>query len=209
MNKTFHKDITKLANSIIRNEENKKSNYIINSKDITIEKQIGFGGTSEVYKGIYRGSEVAVKKLRIIDVKDEKIKEFKREIQSLSLMRNPHLILFMGAIAEPSNISIVTEYCSGGTLFNLLHTNIIFPWSLRIKMLHDISIGMNFLHTNNPPVIHRDLKSLNILLTDKYELPSDNTKIKISDFGLSKILEKIDSDNFLQMTGQLGTCVSY
>lgn len=160
MNKTFHKDITKIASSIIRNEENKKSNYIINSKDISIEKQIGFGGTSEVTKGIYRGSEVAVKKLRIIDVKDDKIKEFKREIQSLSLMRNPHLILFMGAIAEPNNISIVTEYCSGGTLFNLLHSNIIFPWALRIKMLYDISIGMNFLHTNNPPVIHRDLKSL-------------------------------------------------
>ena len=50
MNKTFHKDITKLANRIIRNEENKKSNYIINSKDITIEKQIGLRGKAKYIK---------------------------------------------------------------------------------------------------------------------------------------------------------------
>jgi len=46
-----------------------------------------------------------------------------------------------------------------------------------------------------------------ILLTDKIEKLSDTTKIKISDFGLSKIIEKIDSGNFTPMTGQLGTCV--
>ncbi len=74
---------------------------------------------------------------------------------------------------------------------------------------------MNFLHTNNPPIIHRDLKSLkylfinlttSILLTEKIERPTDNTKIKISDFGLSKIIKQFDSGTG-KMTGQLGTCV--
>lgn len=67
---------------------------------------------------------------------------------------------------------------------------------------------MNFLHTNQPPIIHRDLKSLNILLTEKIDKPTDCTKIKISDFGLSKIIKQIDGSK-AQMTGQLGTCVSY
>lgn len=63
--------------------------------------------------------------------------------------------------AENDNISIVTEFCAGGTLFKLLHSReMIFPWELRVKILHDIAVGMNFLHTNNPPIIHRDLKSL-------------------------------------------------
>ena len=66
---------------------------------------------------------------------------------------------------------------------------------------------MNFLHTNDPPIIHRDLKSLNILLTSKIEKPTDMTSCKISDFGLSKIISKLDSAKEA-MTGQLGTSVS-
>ena len=129
---------------------------------IDLEKQIGFGGSSEVYLGFYRGCEVAVKKLKILELKEESLKEFKREISTLILLRHPNLVLFMGAVIEPENISIVTEFFSGGTLFSLLHQkrNISLSWDFRVKILLDIAIGMNFLHTNNPFVIHRDLKSL-------------------------------------------------
>ena len=161
INSSIQQDLGGMATSFVQKEASKRANYIINSKDIEIGKQIGFGGTSEVFKGIYRDSEVAVKKLRIMDLKDDKIKEFKREVQSLSMMRHPYLVLFMGAIAENDNISIVTEFCAGGTLFNLLHNkNLVFQWELRVRILYDIAVGINFLHTNNPPVIHRDLKSL-------------------------------------------------
>ena len=88
--------------------------------------------------------------------------------------------------AEPDNICIVTEYCVGGTLFDLLYKkkDLILKWELRLKILLEIAIGMNFLHSNVPPIIHRDLKSLNILLTEKMEKPTDCTNIKISDCGL-------------------------
>lgn len=111
--------------------------------------------------------------------------------------------------AEPDNICIVTEYCVGGTLFDLLYKKkeLIINWELRLKILLEIAVGMNFLHTNVPPIIHRDLKSLNILLTDKMEKPTDWTRIKISDFGLSKIIKQL-GDSKDKMTGQLGTCVS-
>ena len=87
----------------------------------------------------------------------------------------------MGAIAEENNICIVTEYCDGGTLFNLLHQRkeINISWNLRIRILLEISTGMNFLHTNNPRIIHRDLKSLTILLTNKISNSNDLTSIKI------------------------------
>lgn len=61
---------------------------------------------------------------------------------------------------------------------------------------------MNFLHTNNPPVLHRVLKSLNILLTEKIEKSSDTTNIKISVFGVSRLYEKLNGF----MTGHVGTC---
>ena len=177
--------------------------WIINSKSIKILKIIGFGGSSDVYLGDYRGTEVAVKKLRLLEAKKDYIKEYKREVSSLVLLYHPYLVLLMGAIAEPFNLSIVTEYCKGGNLFDLLYKRpkITLSWEFKKKILLEIAIGMNYLHTNNPPVLHRDLKSLNILLTDKIEKNSDTTDIKISDFGLSRLYQKS-----CILTGQLGTC---
>lgn len=202
--------IDKLASDFLKGEFCKPHfQFLISSKDIKLGKNIGFGGSSEVFIGNYRGTEVAVKRLRILEVNNENLKEFKREVSSLSILRHPNLVLFMGAIAEPNNICIVTEYCSGGTLFNILHQRqeLILSWGLRLKILLEIATGMNFLHTNEPPIIHRDLKSLNILLADKIEKTTDTTTVKISDFGLSKIISRLDSAKGT-MTGQLGTTVS-
>ena len=92
-------NIEDLANEFLK-EELKRSNlqWLISSKDIKYDKQIGFGGSSEVFKADYRGTEVAVKKLRILEVKAENLKEFKREVSSLILLRHPYLVLFMGAM---------------------------------------------------------------------------------------------------------------
>ena len=180
--------------------------FILPSSSIKLIRRIGFGGSSEVFLGDYRGTEVALKKLKTISLKEENLKEFKREVSSLSIIRHPNLVLFMGAIAEQDNICIVTEYCDGGTLFSLLHQRkeINIPWELRIRILLEIATGMNFLHTNIPQIIHRDLKSLNILLTNKIVNSNDLTSIKISDFGLSKILSRLDKKEI--MTGNCGTC---
>ena len=110
------------------------------------------------------------------------------------MIRHPNLIIFMGTMIENNNLCIITEYCKGGTLYDLLYKkkHIDIPWNLRLRILIDISKGMNFLHTNNPQIIHYDLKSLNILLTDEIKENSENNNItiKINDFGLSKIIDK-------------------
>lgn len=92
-------NIEKIANQFLFEQLSKGNlHWLISSKDIEKEKQIGFGGSSEVFKGNYRGTEVAIKKLRIIEVKDENLKEFKREVSSLIMLRHPNLVLFMGAM---------------------------------------------------------------------------------------------------------------
>ena len=201
--------IEKVASDFLKDEFTKPHyQWLISSKNIKlIGNPIGIGGSSIVYRGDFRGTEVAVKKIRFYDYKKENLKEFKREVSSLIMLSHPNLVLFMGAIAEPDNICIVTEFCAGGTLFDLLHRNkdLVVMWDLRLKILLEIAVGMNFLHTNIPPVIHRDLKSLNILLTEKIEKRTDVSKIKISDFGLSKIIKQL-GDSKEKMTGQLGTC---
>lgn len=92
--------IEKIASDFLKDEFTKPHyQWLISSKNIElIGKPIGIGGSSEVYLGDYRGTEVAVKKLRILDFKEENLKEFKREVSSLIMLRHPNLVLFMGAM---------------------------------------------------------------------------------------------------------------
>ena len=79
---------------------------------------------------------------------------------------------------------MVTEYCSKGDLFTLLHKDrhISLDKKTKLRFAIEIAMGMNYLHEFQPPIIHRDLKSLNVLL-------DSNFKIKIADFGLTKFLD--------------------
>jgi serine/threonine protein kinase len=92
-------NVEKIANDYLKRIlQTSNLHWLISGKDIVLGKQIGFGGSSEVYKADYRGTEVAVKKLRILEVKEENLKEFKREVSSLIMLRHPNLVLFMGAM---------------------------------------------------------------------------------------------------------------
>jgi len=101
-NISLHKeeeDLEKIANKFLFEQLSKASlHWLISSKDIEIDKRIGFGGTSDVFKGNYRGTDVAVKKLKFLEVQEENLKEFKREVSSLIMLRHPNLVLFMGAM---------------------------------------------------------------------------------------------------------------
>lgn len=96
-------------------------------------------------------------------------------------LRHPNILLFMGAVTSPQRLCIVTEFLPRGSLFRLLQRNSAkFDWRKRVHMALDIARGMNYLHHCNPPIIHRDLKSSN-LLVDR------NWTVKVGDFGLSRL----------------------
>ena len=136
--------------------------YIIKESEIEYISHLGSGGSSDVYLGYYKGTEVAVKRLKFSKGKTEKIlKEFEREVLSLILIRHSNIILFMGVIVEPNNLSVVYEFCNGGTLFDLLYgqLDVDISFKLRLNILKQIAKGMNFFHTNKPMIIHRDLMS--------------------------------------------------
>uniref|UniRef100_A0A151UG32 Serine/threonine-protein kinase CTR1 n=1 Tax=Cajanus cajan TaxID=3821 RepID=A0A151UG32_CAJCA len=96
-------------------------------------------------------------------------------------LRHPNVVLFMGAVTRPPNLSIVTEFLPRGSLYRLLHRpNSQLDERRRLKMALDAARGMNYLHNCTPVVVHRDLKSPN-LLVDK------NWVVKVCDFGLSRM----------------------
>ncbi|VYS56539.1 unnamed protein product [Arabidopsis thaliana] len=155
--------------------------YEILWDDLTIGEQIGQGSCGTVYHGLWFGSDVAVKLISKQENSEEVIQSFRQEVSLMQRLRHPNVLLFMGAVTLPQGLCIVSEFLPRGSLFRLLQRNMSkLDWRRRINMALDIARGMNYLHRCSPPIIHRDLKSSN-LLVDK------NLTVKVADFGLSRI----------------------
>ena len=146
----------------------------------TLGQGIGRGAYGEVFKGVYRETEVAIKLFVDQDVSDKVLEAFRKEVDILKKLRHPNILHFMGYCTVPPHMCIVTEYEHNGSLFKLLHrTKIRLDNSQKLKIALDTAIGMHYLHTSKPPIVHGDLKSPNLLL-------GDNLNVKICDFGLSR-----------------------
>lgn len=155
--------------------------YEILWEDMTIGEQIGQGSCGTVYHALWYGSDVAVKVFSKQEYSDEVILSFRQEVSLMKRLRHPNILLFMGAVTSPHRLGIVTEFLPRGSLFRLLQRNATrLDWRRRVHMALDIARGMNYLHHCNPPIVHRDLKSSN-LLVDK------NWTVKVGDFGLSRL----------------------
>ncbi|KAK3027547.1 hypothetical protein RJ639_042316, partial [Escallonia herrerae] len=134
-----------------------------------------------VYRGIWNGSDVAVKVYFGSQYSEEVLCDYKKEIYLMRRLRHPNVLLFMGAVCSGEKLAMVTEFLPRGSLFKILHkSNQSLDIRRRLRMALDVARGMNYLHHRNPPIVHRDLKSSN-LLVDK------NWTVKVGDFGLSKL----------------------
>ncbi|KAM4012989.1 receptor-interacting serine/threonine-protein kinase 3-like isoform 2-T2 [Anomaloglossus baeobatrachus] len=98
---------------------------------------------------------------------------------------NPHVLQLIGVYGKPEDDlcehGLVMEYMPNGSLLSLFDKIPKVPWALRFQILHQVALGMNCLHSLDPPIIHRDLKPSNVLL-DKH------LDVQITDFGLSKVV---------------------
>ncbi|XP_056177031.1 probable serine/threonine-protein kinase SIS8 [Syzygium oleosum] len=150
-------------------------------EDLQIGERIGIGSYGEVYRAEWNGTEVAVKKFLDQDFSGEALAQFKCEVEIMLRLRHPNVVLFMGAVTRPPHFSILTEFLPRGSLYRLLHRpNPQLDERRRMRMALDVAKGMNYLHTSHPTIVHRDLKSPN-LLVDK------NWAVKVCDFGLSRM----------------------
>ncbi|CAI5963208.1 unnamed protein product [Closterium sp. NIES-64] len=154
----------------------------IDWNDIEMGERVGAGSFGTVYRAEWAGCDVAVKVLINQDMQEEQLLEFKREVVIMRRLRHPNIVLFMGAVTKPPHLSILTEFLSRGSLFRLLHrpgAKETLKEDRRIRMAMDIARGINYLHHCTPMIVHRDLKTPN-LLVDK------NFTVKVCDFGLSR-----------------------
>eukprot|EP00268_Persea_americana_P046749 TRINITY_DN4829_c0_g1_i8.p1 TRINITY_DN4829_c0_g1~~TRINITY_DN4829_c0_g1_i8.p1 ORF type:complete len:1087 (-),score=268.39 TRINITY_DN4829_c0_g1_i8:727-3636(-) len=164
-------------------------------EEITLGERIGLGSYGEVHRGDWHGTEVAVKKFLDQDISGDALEEFKSEVRIIKRLRHPNVVLFMGAVTRVPNLSLVTEFLPRGSLYRLIHRpNNQLDERKRLKMALDVARGMNYLHNCTPIIVHRDLKSPN-LLVDR------NWVVKVCDFGLSRMKH----NTFLSSRSTAGT----
>jgi len=157
---------------------------------------LGTGRFGAVYRGTYRGQTVAVKHLQNVNGKYELQKEF----DIMSSMRSPRVVYFYGVVlSETMTAYMVMSYCAKGALTSVLR-DLLFDlsWPLVFKWCRQIVQGVSDLHNWKPQIIHRDLKSLNLLI-DEYD------DCVVSDFGISRFVV----DDNLSTLGKLRGTYAY
>ena len=86
----------------------------------------------------------------------------------IKIKKNPYLVSLVGISKSGEDFYLLTEFCSAGSLFDLLHkkaAQIFLNWKTKISLILQIAKGMKALHDMKPPIIHRDLKSLNVFIS--------------------------------------------
>ncbi|XP_020522772.1 proline-rich receptor-like protein kinase PERK3 isoform X1 [Amborella trichopoda] len=150
----------------------------------------------KVYKGVLmNGTRVAVKHI----FKEGQGETFVREVTSLSHVRNPNLVALLGYCEEEEEFFLVYELCCNGSLSEwLFGKDRVLSWTQRLEIAIDSARGLWFLHTYPEGcIVHRDVKPANILLGDDFEA-------KVSDFGLSKLIDIGRSHVSSEVRGTLG-----
>uniref|UniRef100_A0A9J7XKI1 Mitogen-activated protein kinase kinase kinase 12 n=2 Tax=Cyprinus carpio TaxID=7962 RepID=A0A9J7XKI1_CYPCA len=153
-------------------KQSQEESWEVPFEEISELQWVGSGAQGAVFLGKFHGEEVAVKKVR--DIKETEIKHLRK-------LKHPNIITFKGVCTQAPCYCIIMEYCAQGQLYEVLRAGRKIMPSLLVDWAMGIAGGMNYLHLHK--IIHRDLKSPNMLITH-------DDLVKISDFGTSKELRE-------------------
>lgn len=147
-------------------------------------RELGDGGFGTVYKGyLVDGRVVAVK--RLYNNSYRRVEQFVNEAAILARLRHPNLVMFYGCTSKESReLLLVYEFVQNGTVADHLHGHRAqeraLPWPLRLNIAIESAAALTYLHAIEPPIVHRDVKTNNILLDTDFH-------VKVADFGLSRL----------------------
>jgi tRNA A-37 threonylcarbamoyl transferase component Bud32 len=166
---------------------------VINWSDLaSIDAEpIASGALADVYKAEFYGSDVAVKRFRG-PTDDSARGTFRAEAQLLATCLHPSICRILAIVEQP--MALVLEYAPSGSLFQSIHqAKKRFSTRIKLHIALDVAAALQYLHSKQPPLVHRDLKSANVLLTD-------NNRAKLADFGISRAISTNNT-----MTSNVGT----
>ncbi|EEF32525.1 wall-associated receptor kinase-like 20 [Ricinus communis] len=204
------KNLIKERKEMLNAKHSGKSARIFTGKEIikatnnfSKDNLIGSGGFGEVFKGILDdGTITAIKRAKLGNTKGTD--QVLNEVRILCQVNHRSLVRLLGCCVELELPIMIYEYIPNGTLFEHLHCNqsskwTPLPWQRRLRIAHQTAEGLAYLHSAAlPPIYHRDVKSSNILLDERLNA-------KVSDFGLSRLVETSENNDSHIFTCAQGT----
>ncbi|XP_057475151.1 LRR receptor-like serine/threonine-protein kinase ERL2 [Actinidia eriantha] len=174
---------------IMRITENLSEQYII-----------GYGASSTVYKCVLKNSRpIAIK--RLYSQHPHNLREFETELETIGSIRHRNIVSLHGYALSPHGNLLFYDYMENGSLWDLLHgpsKKVKLDWDTRLKIAVGAAQGLAYLHHDcNPRIIHRDVKSSNILLDENFEA-------RLSDFGIAKSIPTTKTHASTYVLGTIG-----
>ena len=183
-----------------------RSHWELDFDQLSFGEELGKGAYGVVHQGTLWGTDVAIKRLntngfsfddednkktdeRTINLRKKLLSDLTNEVKILSELRHPNVVLYIGVCAKIPNVCIVTELCPRRSLFDIIHDpSVALSCELRLRMALQTAQGMAYLHNQHNRIIHRDLKSHNLLVCENFD-------IKVADFGLTVVRQNATKNN--------------
>jgi len=203
-----NEDQTDLLNEMFKDyetnytdKEKGKGYSLLDPKDIKFEKVLGDGTSAVVYKGkltrhrISKKTKTPKSKTKTVAIKvlKESVakklwEDFRKELRVMKGVSGPTMVRFYGVALRP-RCAVVIEYCSRGSLYHVMkQTELYFDWPRFFDFSTQATVSVAALHSHKKGIVHRDLKSLNFLVTEDF-------KVKIADFGLTRQTKTEEEDD--------------
>ena len=156
----------------------------VSPEDVQVDEDVlGRGGWGYVSRGMFRGQQVAVKKVYPDILKPDTVDRIRREISTMAQVRHPNLVLFIAAVLDDrTGPMIITELLD--TSLRTAYEEIRLG-SNKLRVFRDVASALNYLHLHRQPIIHRDVSTANVLLE---AVANDVWKAKLSDFGSANLV---------------------
>jgi len=169
---------------------------LISWDDLDILSPISTGSFGEVFLARYHNQEVSVKRCILSQggsMTKEQLHNLEREINTYRTLDHPSIVKYIGCVLEHPNLAIVTEFVPNGNVFDLLYTHRVnLPAVNRLKIASQMSLAVCYMHSCDPVLVHRDLKTQNLVLDADYS-------VKLCDFGKTR---PMDGDKALAIGAQ-------